>query len=230
MKIEVFLDSADTLQIRHAAVGGIVQGFTTNPSLMHRFGVRDYQIFSEEAIAAAAGLPISFEVLADDVGGMERDARCIAAWGDNVFVKIPISTPDGGSTLSLIEKLSSEGVALNVTALMTVEQVAAVSKVFAPRARAILSVFAGRIADCGCDPVPVMRHCAGLLAKHVDTRLLWASTRELLNIKQSGCHIITATADLIAKMHFLGRDMAEYSLETIRQFHADAHAAGYNLA
>jgi transaldolase len=233
MGIKIFLDSADIAQIAGAATNGSVSGFTTNPSLMRRAGVSDYLLFARDAVAAAQGLPISFEVLSDGLDEMEREARLIASWGENVLVKVPVSTPSGESALPLIRKLSAEGIALNVTALLTETQVAAVVAVLTPRARAIVSVFAGRIADCGRDPLPVMRRCATLLSSHAGAELLWASSRELFNVVQAegaGCGIITLTPDLLAKVPLLGRNIEDYSLETVRQLHADAHAAGYVLA
>ncbi len=211
---------------------GLVDGFTTNPTLMRKAGVSDYQDFARKAIAAIPDLPISFEVFSDDLAAMEREAREIASWGGNTYIKIPITNTKGQSSAPLIHKLSAEGFSLNVTAMLTLEQVETVAKAASAHARTIVSVFAGRIADTGVDPVPIMTKAVEILKRLPQAELLWASPREVLNVVQAqdcGCHIITATPDLIAKVPLFGKDLRAYSLETVKMFYEDACAAGYKL-
>jgi transaldolase len=233
LKVKLFLDGAELRVIRAMAADPIIRGFTTNPSLMRKAGVRDYEAFARGALAAVGEKPISFEVFADDLPAMEREARVIAGWGGCAYVKLPITTTSGDSTAPLIRRLSSDGLALNVTAVLTLDQVRVACAALAPRAQAIISVFAGRIADTGVDPAPIMRAAARLLRRRPNVELLWASPRELLNIFQAeacGCHIITATADLLGKLPLVGRDLAAYSLETVKMFYADASASGLSLS
>lgn len=234
LKIKIFLDGAEVDSMRAALTAmPFVRGFTTNPTLMRKAGVSDYAAFAQEAIAAVGGLPISFEVFSDEFDEMERQARTIRGWGGNTFIKVPITNTRGDSSIPLIERLSAEGIPVNVTALLTLEQVRAVARVLAPATPAIVSVFAGRIADTGIDPVPVMTEAVALLADRPKAELLWASPREVLNVVQAdscGCGIITATKDILAKLPLLGRDLTAYSLETVRMFYDDAKAAGYELA
>ncbi len=231
-KIKLFMDGADLGAMARARDERLVSGFTTNPTLMRKAGIADYEAFARAAIAAIPDLPISFEVFADDWPTMEREARAIASWGGNTYVKIPITNTRRESAVPLIRKLSAEGFSLNVTAILTLDQVRAVADAAAPAARTIVSVFAGRIADTGVDPVPLMAEAARMLAVLPKAELLWASPRELLNLfhaEQSGCHIITATPDIIAKLKLVGKDLAAYSLETVKMFHDDARAAGFRI-
>jgi transaldolase len=232
LRIALYADGADVRDMVAARESGIVKGFTTNPTLMRKCGVNDYEAFAREALKAVAGMPISFEVFADDFAEMERQARMICTWGDSVFVKIPITNTKGQSAVPLIKRLSEGGVKLNITAILTVEQVRDVVHALDHRVPAIVSVFAGRIADTGRDPVPLMRHCADILKSKPNAQLLWASPRELLNIVQAaevGCDIITVTPDLLKKLELVGKDLGEYSLETVQMFFRDAKAAGYVL-
>jgi len=209
-----------------------VSGFTTNPTLMRKAGISDYKAFAQKVIAAIPDLPISFEVFSDDFDTMEREAREIAGWGGDTYVKIPITNTKGASAGPLIRKLSAEGFSLNVTAILTLDQVAAVAGAADPAARTIVSVFAGRIADTGVDPVPLMTEAVQMLKHLPRAELLWASPREVLNVVQAGncgCHIITATPDIIAKIPLFGKDLQTYSLETVKMFHDDARAAGFKL-
>jgi transaldolase len=232
LKIKLFQDGAELPKMIDARTRGAVHGFTTNPTLMRKAGVSDYREFARKAIAAIPDLPISFEVFSDDFDSMEREAREIASWGGNTYVKIPITNTRGESAAPLIHKLSSEGFSLNVTAMLTLDQVSTVAQAAAPTARTIVSVFAGRIADTGVDPVPLMTEAVKILKNLPLAELLWASPREVLNVIQAeecGCHIITATPDLIAKVPLFGKSLREYSLETVKMFYDDARAAGYKL-
>lgn len=230
--IDLYQDGADVEDMRKAYQAGHVRGFTTNPTLMRKAGVADYAAFAQSAIAAVPDMPISFEVFSDDFPAMEREARIIAGWGGDTYVKIPITDTKGAPALPLIRRLSAEGFSLNVTAMMTLRQVEDVLSVVAPGSRTIISVFAGRIADSGRDPVPVMREAARMTEAVSGARLLWASPREVLNVMQAqecGCHIITATKDILAKLPLFGKDLDEFSLETVQMFYQDAQAAGYRL-
>ena len=230
--LKIFLDGADLTAMTAARAGGRVSGFTTNPSLMRKAGITDYKAFALKAIAAIPDMPISFEVFSDDFGTMEREAREIASWGGDTFVKIPVTNTKGDSTAPLIRKLSREDFSLNITAILTLDQVRTVAGVLDPAARSIVSVFAGRIADTGVDPMPIMAESARLLARLPKAELLWASSREFLNVvqaEQCGCHIITATPDIIAKLPSRGKDLAQYSLETVKTFHQDALASGFKI-
>ena len=232
LRVRLFQDGADLGSMRRAYAEGFVQGFTTNPTLMRKAGVTDYEAFAREAIASIPDVPISFEVFSDTLDDMEREARIIASWGGTTYIKIPISDTRGESTAPLIRKLSSEGLSLNITALLTLEQVRETAAALEPGSPSIVSVFAGRIADTGVDPLPVMREAVRILEPLPRAELLWASPREVLNVFQAdecGCHIITATADILSKLSLTGKDLREYSLETVRMFHTDAQAAGYKL-
>jgi transaldolase len=202
-----------------------IKGFTTNPTLMAKAGVDDYESFAHQVLSLAGERPVSFEVFSDDFGEMERQARIIARWGPNVFVKIPITNTKRESSTALVRRLSEDGVQLNVTALLTLAQVEAVAAALKDGAPACVSVFAGRIADTGRDPVPVISAAVAALTFAPRAELVWASPRELLNIFQAdatGCHIITVTADILHKLHLVGRDLDEFSLDTVKMFHADA--------
>jgi transaldolase len=231
-KVKLFQDGADLNAMIEASKRGAVSGFTTNPSLMRKAGVSDYKAFALKAIAAIPNLPISFEVFSDDLDAMEREAREIASWGGDTYVKIPISNTKGESTAPLIRKLSAEKFSLNVTAIFTLDQVNEVAAAAHKDARTIVSIFAGRIADTGVDPVPVMTKSVAILKPLPKAELLWASPREVLNVIQAdecGCHIITATPDIISKVSLLGKDLTQYSLETVKMFYEDARAAGFKL-
>lgn len=232
LKIAIYADGADVKDMVAARDGGIVTGFTTNPTLMRKSGIADYAAFAKEALDATGGMPISFEVFADEFDEMERQAKLIATWGDAVFVKIPVTNTKGESSVPLIKRLADAGVKLNVTAILTLEQVRAVVDALNPGVPAIVSVFAGRIADTGRDPVPLMREAAAICAEKPKAMLLWASPRELLNIFQAeecGCAIITVTSDILKKLSMVGKSLDELSLDTVKMFYNDASAAGFRL-
>jgi transaldolase len=233
LKIKLFMDGAEIGAMRRAiAEMPFIKGFTTNPTLMRKAGITDYAAFAREAIAVVGDLPISFEVFSDDFDQMDRQARVIRGWGGATYVKIPVTNTRSESAAPLIQTLSGDGIALNVTALTTLEQVERVRDALAPGVPAIISVFAGRIADTGIDPVPLMAQAKRLLADRPDVELLWASPRELLNLFQAdsvGCDILTATPDVLAKLPLVGKDLADYSLDTVTMFYNDAKAAGFSL-
>ncbi len=232
LRISIYADGADVRDMVAARDAGLVTGFTTNPTLMRKSGITDYQSFAQEALQATGGMPISFEVFADDFDEMERQAKLIATWGDAVYVKIPITNTKGESAVPLVARLSAAGVKLNITAILTLEQVRAVVDALDPKVPAIVSVFAGRIADTGRDPVPLMREAAAICAEKPLAQLLWASPRELLNVFQAeecGCHIITVTSDILKKLAMVGKPLEELSLDTVKMFYNDASAAGFRL-
>ncbi|MGA2733322.1 MAG: transaldolase [Syntrophobacteraceae bacterium] len=232
LKIKLFADGADVNEMKDAYRKGIVKGFTTNPTLMKKAGVTDYMCFAKAVLAEIRDLPISFEVFSDDFESMEREAREIASWGENVYVKIPITNTKGASSIPLVRKLSADGLQLNVTAILTVDQVRSVKNALSPAAPAIVSVFAGRVADTGRDPMPIMEECAALLAGNPSVELLWASSRELLNVFQAekvGCHIITITNDILKKLSLVDKDLSELSLDTVKMFYNDAKQAGFTI-
>jgi transaldolase len=233
LRIAIYADGADVRDMVAARDAGLVKGFTTNPTLMRKSGITDYETFAKEALSAVGGMPISFEVFADDFAEMERQAKLIATWGDAVYVKIPVTNTKGESAVPLIQRLSAAGVKLNVTAILTLEQVRAVVDALDANTAAIVSVFAGRIADTGVDPVPLMREAAEICASKPKAELLWASPRELLNIFQAdevGCHIITVTSDILKKFStMVGKPLDELSLDTVKMFYNDASAAGFKL-
>ena len=209
-----------------------IRGFTTNPTLMHKAGIRDYRAFAREVLDAIPDRPISFEVFSDEMHEMERQAREIATWGTNVYVKIPVTNTRGESTGDLVDLLSHNGVKVNVTAVMTVAQVRSVMERLAGGAPSCVSVFAGRIADTGCDPVPLMNAALELVRREPQAELIWASPRELLNIFQAdeiGCHIITVTSDILKKLELVGKSLDEFSLDTVKMFHRDAQQAGFSV-
>jgi len=209
-----------------------IKGFTTNPTLMNAAGIRDMEGFAREILEAIPDKPISFEVFADEFDEMERQALKITTWGPNVYVKIPVTNTRGVSASSLTSRLCEQGVKLNLTALMTPVQVAEVAEALAGGPPAIVSVFAGRIADSGVDPIPLMRESLEILKPHAGIELLWASPREVLNIVQAdqlGCHIITVTHDLLKKLSNLGKDLTEFSLDTVKMFFNDGQAAGFAI-
>lgn len=232
LKIAIYADGADVRDMVAARDAGLVKGFTTNPTLMRKVGITDYQAFAKEALAATGDMPISFEVFADEFDEMERQAKLIATWGDSVFVKIPITNTKGESSIPLIQRLSAAGVKLNVTAILTLQQVREVIDALDANVPAIVSVFAGRIADTGRDPVPLMREAAEICSAKPKAELLWASPRELLNIfqaEETGCKIITVTSDILKKLAMVGKSLDELSLDTVKMFYNDASAAGFKL-
>jgi transaldolase len=232
LRIKIFADGADLVGIRAMAADPRIAGFTTNPTLMRAAGVADYKAFAHEVLRTVADRPVSFEVFADDFPTMEAQAREIASWGRNIYVKVPVSNTRGGSASQLISRLSKAGIKLNVTAVMTLEQVAEACAALSERVPAVISVFAGRIADTGRDPVPHMVEALRLLRARPRAELLWASPRELLNVFQAddiGCHIITVTPDVLRKLALVGKDLGAYSRETVAMFHRDAMAANFTI-
>jgi transaldolase len=230
--VKIFADGANLQAILELADHPHITGFTTNPTLMRRSGVSDYEGFARKLLEHITNRPVSFEVFADEHIEMVRQARLIASWGSNVYVKIPVTDTCGKSTAAVVRELAGSGVHLNVTALMTLAQVEAVTSTLAGGPRAVISVFAGRVADTGTDPVPLMRAALEAMAPYSELELLWASPREILNVRQAddlGVHIITVTHDLLKKLPLLGRDLDAFSLETVRMFHNDAVTAGYLL-
>ena len=230
--LKLFADGASLADFTRLYAAGGVSGFTTNPTLMHKAQITDYEAFAKTLLSHIPDLPISFEVFSDEFDDMLRQARKIAAWGDNVYVKVPITNTRRESSLPLVRQLSAEGVKLNVTAILTLEQVAGTVEALNPEVPAIVSVFAGRIADTGVDPMPIMRASVALAALKPKIEVLWASPREALNIHQAaecGCHIITATPDILKKMEMAGMDLADLSQETVAMFYRDATAAGFQL-
>ena len=233
LKIKLFADGADMAGMLEMYADPKIMGFTTNPTLMKKAGITDYEAFGKDLLSKIPDRPVSLEVFADDLPEMERQARKIASWGANVNVKIPVSTTTGESTAPIIQTLAAEGVVLNITAIFTLDQVREVGAALSPDTPAIVSVFAGRVADTGIDPVPHMTECLTILADRPKAELLWASPRELLNVFQAndcGCHIITATNDILKKLSLVGKDLTEYSRETVQMFRTDAVGAGYSIA
>ncbi len=232
LKVKLFADGADKAGMLEMYRKPFVKGFTTNPTLMRKAGVSDYRGFAREVLEAIPDRPISFEVFSDEFDEMERQAREIATWGPNVYVKIPITNTRREPAYSLVRTLAHEGVKVNVTAMMTLEQVRAVADALRGGAPSCVSVFAGRIADTGVDPMPIMAEAVRILADVPGAELIWASPRELLNVFQAeavGCHIITATNDILKKLDLIGKDLADYSLDTVKMFFNDAAQAGFTL-
>ena len=230
--VKIFADGADLEAILELAARPEIAGFTTNPTLMRRSGVSDYEGFSRKLLEHITDRPISLEVFADEHREMLRQARLIASWGSNVYVKIPVTDTRGTSTAAVVRELSHSGVHLNVTALMTMPQVEIVTSAVAGGPGAIISVFAGRVADTGRDPIPLMRNALETMAPYPGLELLWASPREILNVRQAddiGVHIITVTHDLLKKLASFGKDLDAFSLETVRMFYDDAATAGFFL-
>jgi transaldolase len=228
----IFADGADLESISDLASDRRISGFTTNPTLMRQAGLSDYSEFARRLLAKVTEHPVSFEVLADDTEEMVRQAKFIAGWGDNVYVKIPVTTTKGLSTAGVVRTLSESGVKVNVTAAFTLQQVELMVAALADGAAAFISVFAGRIADAGIDPVPVMAEAVKILERDSHVQLIWASPREVLNVVQAdsvGCHIITMTHDLLKKLDGLGKNLEQFSLETVQMFYRDALAAGLTL-
>ncbi|HEY0965812.1 MAG TPA: transaldolase [Opitutaceae bacterium] len=233
LKIQLYADGADKAGILDLYAKPYIKGLTTNPTLMNKAGIKDYEAFSKDILQTVKSKPISLEVFTDDLVDMKRQALKIASWGDNVYTKIPITNSVGASCLPLIKELAAQGVKLNVTALLTLKQVQGVAEALNPKVPSVVSVFAGRIADTGVDPVPMVRACGALLSDQPKAELLWASTREVLNIfqaEEAGCAIITVPHDILAKAaKMLGNDLTALSLDTVKMFAKDAAAAGFKL-
>lgn len=230
IKIKIFLDSADLKEIEQNK--HLIIGCTCNPTLMRKAGVRDYKEFAKQVLKMIPDMPISFEVFSDDLDTMKKEAKIISGWGENVYVKIPVTNTLRISTAPIIKELSSEGIKVNVTAILTTSQVQDAMKALDKNTPSIISVFVGRIADTGRDPIKDMRFNAVIVKRKPNIELLWASTRELLNIIQAqecGCHIITVTNDILKKLPMLGKDLNELSLETVKMFREDAEKSGYKI-
>jgi transaldolase len=228
----IFADGADLDGILALAADPRIAGFTTNPTLMRKAGLTRYAEFAQQLLERVTTHPISFEVFADDPAEIRRQALIIAGWGENVYVKVPVTTTSGESLAALVRELSETGVKVNVTALFTTAQVELITAAVKDGAPSNISVFAGRIADAGVDPVPIMARAVQIMAAAPRAELIWASPREILNLVQAdriGCHIITITHDLLKKLDCLGKGLEQYSLETVRMFHDDAAAAGFTL-
>lgn len=232
LRIKIFADGADKASMVELAKDPLIKGFTTNPTLMRKAGVTDYAGFAKEVLAEIKDKPVSFEVFSDDFAEMERQARLIASWAQNVYVKIPVMNTKKVSSAPLVKKLVQSGIKLNVTAILTLPQVAEIARALSPKVSAFVSVFAGRIADTGVDPVPVMREAKAILAPYPKYELLWASPRELLNIYQAelaGADIITVAHDILKKAVNIGMDHHELSLQTVKMFYDDGQKVGYTL-
>jgi transaldolase len=232
LQVQIFADGADKAGMLEMYAKPYIKGFTTNPTLMRKAGITEYEKFARDIVEAIPDRPISFEVFADDFDEMERQARRITTWGTHISVKIPITNTKQESSIPLVSRLSYDGIALNVTAMFTLDQVRAVTDAVRGAAPCYVSVFAGRIADTGLDPVPLMAEAVTMLRTTPNTQLIWASPRELLNVFQAdaiGCHVITVTNDILNKLPLVGKDLSRYSLETVRMFYGDGQAAGYVL-
>lgn len=232
MSVKIFADGAEKAPMLKLYANPQIQGFTTNPTLMRKAGITDYEAFARDIVAAIPDRPISLEVFADEFDEMERQAERIATWGENIYVKIPVTNTRGESSCPLVRRLAARGVKQNVTALMTLEQVREVTDALCAGPAANISVFAGRVADTGVDPLPMMRAALEIMRPYPQLELIWASPRELLNIVQAseiGCHIITVTSDILNKLPLIGKDLQEYSLDTVKMFRADALASGFGL-
>ena len=232
LKIKIFADGADRKGMLEMYRNPRIKGFTTNPSLMRKAGVSDYGTFAMDILSEFTDRPISFEVFSDEFDEMRRQAELIASWADNVFVKIPVTNTRGEPSYSVVSELSQAGVKVNVTAIMLLDQVRKVGDAVSGGASCCVSVFAGRIADTGRDPVPIIAEAVRILQPYPNAELIWASPRELLNVFQAdeaGCHIITATNDVLRKLQLVGKNLDEYSLETVKMFYDDAAAAGFTL-
>jgi len=232
LNVQIFADGADKARILEIAGNPLVKGFTTNPTLMHQAGITDYEAFARDILGHIPDRPISFEVFSDDFADMERQALKIASWGSNVFVKIPVTNTKSKSAVPLIERLVKQGVKLNVTAIFTNEQIDAVVAALQGSPHSYVSVFAGRIADAGKDPLPFMKHAVALCNAAGRLEVIWASPREVFNVVQAheiGCHVITITPDIFKKLGTVGKDLSEFSLDTVKMFYNDGVAAGYSL-
>jgi transaldolase len=232
LKVKIFADGADKAAIVELAKNPAIKGFTTNPTLMRKAGISEYEAFARDLLESIGGYPISFEVFADENDEMLRQAKKIATWGDEVYVKIPVTNTRRETTAPVVRELTRSGVKVNVTALMTAEQTAEVCAALEGGAPACISVFAGRVADTGRDPMPIMQRSLEHIAPLPGVELIWASPRELLNIFHAdsiGTHIITVTHDILGKLGLVGKDLDDYSLDTVKMFAADAAKAGFNL-
>jgi transaldolase len=232
LKVKLFADGADLATMLDMAKKSYIQGLTTNPTLMRKAGIHNYRKFAKDVLAEIRDKPISFEVFSDDFDEMISQGMEIASWGNNVNVKIPVTNSQGASTESVVQYLSDQGVVLNITAILTTQQVTKVIECVNPNSKAFISVFAGRIADTGRDPIPLMQEALEIMKVKPNTELIWASPRELLNVIQAddiGCHIITATLDILKKLEIVGKDLNQYSLETVKMFRDDALASGYSI-
>jgi transaldolase len=232
LEVKIFADGAEYQGMLAMYREPYIKGFTTNPTLMRKAGVSDYRAFAKQVLAAIPDRPISFEVFSDEFPEMDRQARDIATWGDHVYVKIPVTNTKKVPAYDLVHRLSHAGVKLNVTAIMTLDQVSAVVDALEGGAPSNVSVFAGRVADTGMDPVPHMKAALEIVRREPRAELIWASPRELLNVVQAheiGCHIITVTNDILKKLPLIGKDLSEYSLDTVKMFHEDAEVAGFTL-
>ena len=232
LKIKIFADGADPKQIYELDKKDYIRGFTTNPTLMKKAGITDYKKFALEILSQIKQKPISFEVFSDEIDTMEEQAMEISSWGKNVNVKIPITNTKGKSTIDLVGRLSKRGIICNITAIFTVQQLKGVLYVLDSNTSAILSVFAGRIADSGIDPIPLMRDSVLISKTKPKASVLWASTREIINVAQAenvGCHIITVPHELLNKFSSIGKSLESFSLETVSKFYNDAKAAGYTI-
>ncbi len=232
LTVKLFADGADVASMLELYRNPLIKGFTTNPTLMRKAGVPEFEAFARAVLETIRDRPICFEVFSDEFDEMERQAIKIARWGENVYVKVPITNTRQESSLPLVRRLAQSGVKVNVTAIMTLEQVCGAREALAGGPPAFVSLFAGRVADTGRDPVPMMAQAVGLLGQHPTTELIWSSPREILNIFQAdsvGCHVITVTIDLLQKLHLVGKDLTEFSLDTVRMFRNDALKAGYTL-
>lgn len=232
LQIEIYADGANLDDMLAALKQGVVKGFTTNPTLMKKAGITNYEAFARTVLGHITTLPISFEVFSDEFGEMELQAMKIKSWGENVYVKIPVMNTQGQSSCPLIKKLAASGVKLNVTAIMTTQQVNEVAQSLNPQVDSIVSVFAGRVADTGVNPLPLMQQSLTILKPNAKAKLLWASSREVYNVIEAndlGCHVITVTPDILKKLSMLGKDLTELSLDTVKMFYDDATKAGFSL-
>jgi len=232
LRVKIYADGADLARMRTLYAEPYIRGFTTNPTLMRKANVTDYRVFAKEVLAAIPDRPISFEVFSDEFSEMEQQAREIATWGDNVFVKIPVTNTRRESSIDLVRLLSASGVKVNVTAVFTLAQVDRIVAAVHGGAPCCISIFAGRIADTGRDPLPILTGALDCMSSVAYAELIWASPRELLNVLQAdaiGCHIITVTNDILRKLPLIGKDLDEYSLDTVKMFHGDALRAGYSM-
>ena len=232
LRTKIFADGAEKASMLELYNNPLISGFTTNPTLMRKAKIKDYKEFAQDILKIITDKPVSFEVFSDDFNEMENQANEIAKWGSNVIVKIPITNTKAESSVNLIGKLSSKGIKINATAMMTVDQVVSVLPALSEGPGGFVSIFAGRVADAGVDPVPIMKEVLNLLQNYPNIELIWASPRELFNIVQAnqiGCHIITVTNDILKKLPTLGKDLTEFSLDTVKMFFNDASAAGYTI-
>ena len=232
LKVKLFADGADLASMIEMASKPFISGLTTNPTLMKKSGITDYIKFAKDVLSEIKDKPVSFEVFSDQLEEMKTQGKKIASWGENVYVKVPITNTRGESTKPVVQHLAQNGIKVNVTALMTKAQVVGIMEVLNPDVESYVSVFAGRIADTGRDPMPIMRDCVEMLAQNEKSELIWASPRELLNVFQAneiGCQIITATNDILKKLELVGYDLTEYSLDTVKMFFNDAEKAGFTL-